>query len=145
MSFQFSLAAVLRIRLSLEEQEERKLIRIVQEIALNRQHLDAVDAQEEEVVRRRHEKLAIATRATGLHESYAQIEELKQTRGELEELRRRLVQLRAEQMKVYATAHRNRRMLTDLYDERRAIYDANLARLEQLAIDDTFGARHNRR
>jgi hypothetical protein len=145
MSFRFSLAAVLRIRLSLEEREEGILVRIIQEIALNAQRLEALDAQAADIVRGRQEKLATAARGTAVHQSYGEIEELKLARKEIEDRQRKLAQLRNEQMEIYAAAHRNRRMLTELYEERRAIYDANLARLEQLAIDDNFGARRNRR
>ncbi|HEY0759292.1 MAG TPA: hypothetical protein VGD59_08570 [Acidisarcina sp.] len=145
MSFRFELASVLRIRQSLEDHEERVLGRISFEIA---QNATAIEQNADELTAAgllASQQIASASPAAELHDAYARIAALRAQGMALAEHRSKLILLRMEQIKIYEIAHRNRRMLTDLYDQRRTIYDAKLARLEQAGMDDAFNARLHRR
>lgn len=144
MPFQFPLATVLRVRGILEEQEERLLQKILFEIAQTRDSLERTnEAIAESDVARRADVLKPFI-GRNLHDFYGEVNELKQTRKNLEEQLEKLEQLRARQIVAYETARRNREMLTSMHDEQRGEYESDLARLEQKAIDDNYIARRGR-
>jgi flagellar export protein FliJ len=144
MSFQFSLAAVLRIRVVLEEKEERMLQQILSEIAQTREALVRIEAEIAESDDTRRSEVFKAVIGHNIHAFYGRLHELKQNRKNLEERLGKLEQLRLMQIAVYETARRNREMLTGMHEEQRSAYDTSLARLEQKTIDDNFNARRGR-
>ena len=144
MSFQFSLAAVLRIRVVLEEKEERMLQQILSQIAQTREAIVRTDAEIAESDASRRSEVFQARVGHNIHASYGWMNELKQNRNNLEEQLEKLEQLRVMQIAAYEKARRNREMLTGMHEEQRSAYDTSLARLEQKTIDDNFNARRGR-
>jgi flagellar FliJ protein len=144
MSFQFSLATVLRVRGILEEQEERLLQKILFEITQTREALAQTDAAIIGSDAARQDDLFKPFMGRNFHASYGEVEELKQNRERLAEQIAKLEQLRDQQLKVYENARRNREMLTDMREEKRTAYDSDIARLEQKTLDDNFIARRGR-
>lgn len=144
MPFRFSLATLLRVRRSLEEREERVLQHIVLELVMNQHRLEANIQEMAAALREREACLENAISARDLRQAYGAIEEVKLRRIALEEREQKLNHLRTEQLKVYQGAHRDRKMLSDLEEQRRELHNANLVRLEQIEIDDRFNARRSR-
>jgi len=144
MSFQFSLAAVLRIRVVLEEKEERMLQQILSQIAQTREAIVRTDAEIAESDASRRSEVFKTRVGHNIHASYGWMNELKQNRNNLEEQLEKLEQLRVMQIAAYEKARRNREMLTGMHEEQRSAYDTSLARLEQKTIDDNFNARRGR-
>jgi flagellar export protein FliJ len=144
MGFQFSLAAVLRVRGILEEQEERMLQRILFEITQTREALACTDSALGKVDVARREDVFKSIVGHNIHAAYGEIEELKQNKNDLEEKMAKLEQLRDQQVKIYEKARRNREMLTDMRDEKRSAYDSDMSRLEQKTLDDVFISRRGR-
>lgn len=144
MTFQFSLATVLRVRRILEEQEERLLQKILFEITQTREALANIDAEIAGSNVSRLEDVFKPLVGRNLHTSYGELQELKQNKYNFEDQLQKLEQLRDQQLKIYEKARRNREMLTDMRNEKRSAYESDLARLEQKALDDNFIARRGR-
>jgi flagellar FliJ protein len=144
MSFQFSLATVLRVRGILEEQEERMLQKILFEITQTRETLERTDAAISATNAARRENLFKPFAGHHVHASYGELEELKRNKKELEERIAKLEELRDRQLVIYEKARRNREMLTDMREEKRSAYESDIARAEQKTLDDNFIARRGR-
>jgi flagellar FliJ protein len=144
MAFQFTLAAVLRIRGILEEREERLLQRILFEISQTLENLARTDAEIAGSNVSRRENVFKPVAGYKLHASYGEVKELKKSRKELEEQIEKLEELRDRQLMVYEGARRNREMLTDMHDEQRTIFDSDTARREQKTLDDNYIVRRGR-
>ena len=144
MSFQFSLATVLRFRGILEDREESMLQKILYEIS---QTLQAIARTDTEIAGSNASRVAERFKpciGLQLHVSYGQIKDLKQSRKELEAQLEKLEQLRESQLKVYEAARRNREMLTDMLEKKRGAYESEMARREQKTLDDNYIARRGR-
>jgi len=144
MGFNFSLATVLRVRGILEAQEERMLQKILFEITQTREELARTEAAIAGSDASRRENVFKPLTGRHVHEFYGEVRELKQNKKDLEEKLEKLEQLRAKQVKIYEEARRNRKMLTNMREEKRSAYESDLARLEQKTLDDVFISRRNR-
>jgi flagellar FliJ protein len=144
MGFQFSLDTVLHVRGILEEQEERMLQSILQEIAQTREALAQIEARIAE---------SDAARCTGffkpvigqkIHAAYGELQELKQNRSGLQEKMKKLEELRERQLAVYSKARQDREVLADMCEERRRAYELDMTHIEQKVSDDIFISRRGR-
>ena len=144
MSFQFSLAAVLKVRGILEEKEERMLQQILFELAQTRDTVARIEAAIAELDGARSSNVFKASLGRNIQASYGEINGLKQTRKDLEDNIEKLEQLRDRQIVIYEKARQNREMLTGMHKEQRVAYESDLARMEQKTIDDNFIARRGR-
>jgi flagellar FliJ protein len=144
MAFRFPLATVLQVRGILEEQEERMLKKILSEIARTREALAGIDAAMAQADAARCGDLFKPVRGHDIHASYGEVKALKQDPKNLEEQIGKLEQLRVKQLKIYENARRNREMLTDMREEKRSVYEAELARQAQKTLDDIFISRRKR-
>ena len=141
MAFQFSLAAVLRVRGILEEREERMLQKILFEISQSFEALAQIDAEISGSNASRRAEILRPVVGRQIHVSYGEVKELKQKRIDVLDRIEKLEQLRDKQLILYEKARRNREMLTDMRDEKRSAYDSDLARSEQKTLDDNYIAR----
>jgi flagellar export protein FliJ len=144
MAFQFSLDAVLRHRITIEEREEATLQKIVFEIA---QILDDLDRIQERLLEcDAARRVALLKPSIGLdfHASYGELNALKHRRKELEERVRNLEQARDEQASVYKTARQNREVISSMHDKQRDNYELSLTKREQRTLDDNYLARRSR-
>ena len=144
MAFQFSLAAVLRVRGILEEREERMLQKILFEISQSFEALAQIDAEISGTNASRRAEILRPVVGHQIHVSYGEVKELKQKRIDVLDRIEKLEQLRDKQLILYEKARRNREMLTDMRDEKRSAYDSDLARSEQKTLDDNYIARRGR-
>jgi flagellar export protein FliJ len=144
MGFQFSLAAVLRVRENLERGEERLLQAIQLNVARTLQQVEELSV----AIGSAHWKRELALRETmsGGHlqsllwEEQSAEQRLTSLLSELQLLE----QEREKRMKLYQVAHRNREMLTDMLNKKRGIYEREWLRDEQKRLDDIFMARRHR-
>lgn len=143
MAFDFPLHSVLKVRSLAEEREERLLQRILQEIAATRLAVEDTELRIAETNLARGTQQAAA--ATDLQARYAEVEQLRQQRAELQSHLAKLEQLRDAQMAKYSQARRDREMLSEMREEQRTAYDQQQARQEQSSLDDTFRALARRR
>lgn len=143
MAFQFSLAAVLRVRGILEEREERMLQRILFEISQARENLARTDADIAGSDALRCADILRPLVGREIHVSYGEVKELKQNRLELLGQIAKMEQLRDKQLILYQSARRNREMLTDMRDEKRDAYESDQSRSEQKTLDDNYIARRS--
>jgi flagellar FliJ protein len=144
MAFRFSLATVLRVRVILEEQEERMLQRILFEIVQTQEAIARIQAELSGTTALRRAEVNKPDIGHNIQASYGYVQQLKQSRKEHEEKLEKLKQLRDKQVKIYETARRNREMISDLREEKRNAYESELARTEQKTLDDNFNARRGR-
>jgi flagellar export protein FliJ len=144
MAFQFSLATVLRVRGILEEREERMLQKILFEIS---QTLEILARTKAEIASSDASRLTDTFKTflgRNVQASYGEVKELVQSREDLEGQIEKLEQLRDRQLIVYQQARRNREMLTDMREEKRTVYESDVARNEQKTLDDNYIARRGR-
>ena len=144
MGFRFSLATVLRVREIAEDKEERLLTQILGQIAKTRQELHDLKAQVDMLLRKSETQLASTISAAQLHITYGQMRALEIMQKDLVEQLAKLETLRDQQMKVYATARRNREVLSELREGQLERFRYELTRQEQALMDDNFAARWNR-
>jgi len=144
MGFQFSLATVLRVRTIHEEREERMLQQILFQIAQTRQAVAVSDS----AIRKANDLRAADTDRSligrNLHDSYGQIEQLKQDRLQLVERLGKLEHLKEMQVTIYDAARQSRELLTDMREKKRGLYDSDVSRREQSVLDDNYIARRRR-
>jgi len=144
MAFQFSLSTVLRVRGIVEEREERMLQKILFEITLAQEALARADADIAGSDSARSADVFKPFIGRNLHASYGEAQALKEFRESLVSQIEKLEQLRDRQRIVYEGARRNREMLTDMREEKRGVYESDLARREQNTLDDNYIARRGR-
>ena len=144
MAFRFTLATVLRLREIAEEREERLLGKILQQIRLLQDNLASIEVRREEIKQEREADLRARTSAAQLQSFYGQLAALELAKQQGQEHLTKLEALRAQQMKLYATAHRNRELLADMRETQREQFLAARALQEQKTMDDNFVSRRSR-
>jgi len=144
MAFQFSLAAVLRYRESIEQVECFALERTQQEIARTEGRIHQVEQDCVKATQDRAAELAKGTRAADVEAAYEYQTALEQ---QLEALRALLQELKMkwrQQLASYTAARRNRETLEKLREKQLDAYSREQAKREQSMMDDIFLARRGR-
>lgn len=144
MAFQFSLDTLFRLRVSLEQKEERALEEIARRITVVKQLIVEVERERSTAIRRQHEALAIGISASEMHFELS-CDEVREQRHR--QLTNQLVELQKEhrrQQVVYLEARQKREILENLRDRQEAEYRRERARQEQQAVDDLFLMRTSR-
>jgi len=144
MAFKFSLATVLRIREISEEREERVLQRTLHEIAEIVKAMARMDVEISNSNASRRSDRFKPLSGSQIRNSYAAMNEIKQSKVELGEDLVKLQEIREVQIQSYAAARRDREMLTDMQDDKRVAYESDVARQEQKVLDDNYIARRGR-
>jgi flagellar export protein FliJ len=144
MPFHFSLATVLRVRAIIEEREEGILQKILFNISKVFDDLERIDTRIMEADDSRHAEVLKPCLGLEVHAYYGEVKELKQRRKDLEDKIQKLEEARDRQLVIYEAARRNREMLTDIREKKRAAYDAEANKREQKALDDNYISRRGR-
>ncbi|MFZ0745677.1 MAG: flagellar FliJ family protein [Terracidiphilus sp.] len=144
MAFKFSLAAVLRVRESIERREELALQRIQFEIARIRRRIDELNDQITGKHNARNESMrqpvySYEVQAI-LHEVNAAMDLRQALHGSLGSLELE----RETRMKAYQTAYADRQMLTDMLVQKQNEYEQEQVRTQQKSIDEMFASRSQR-
>jgi hypothetical protein len=143
MAFEFTLQAVLRARIIIEEREERLLQKILIEIAQCMRESARLDAEMERVNAERKNTVLQSSLGRTLHGQYGEMQELKRVRDLLAGQVDKFEELKDIQLRVYYTARQNRELLTEMRLTKRNAYDTDLAHREQSTLDDNFIARRS--
>ena len=144
MAFRFTLAAVLGFRESIERREELALSKIQLEMARVQHEIDEVTAALAAEQRRREESMQRPIPAAELQVMLRAAEVATRRKQKLLESLAVLEQQRGEQMRAYQTAHRARRVLTDLKAQQLEIWEQQQVRTQQKVLDDVFASRSQR-
>jgi flagellar export protein FliJ len=144
MAFRYPLMSLLRLRRSLERQEEQRLFAIAAVVARLRAELEVFDLSRLEARR-----ATLQDMTEGLPGAVMQFASLCDT-ASLESRRKLLTRLaeaeqqRLEQLRNYQGARQKREVLEGLHDRAEAIHDRELAHREQERSDENFLARRFR-
>ncbi len=144
MSFKFPLATVLRIRESLEEREERALQKIQIEIVRVVQRLEELGAAMDRAHQAREQAMQQSIPAGQLHTLLWEAQAIADQTKSLLHALGALEQQREAQMQIYQAAHRDREMLTEMFNHQQDAYERESVRTEQKQLDDIFIARRHR-
>ena len=145
MPFEFSLAAVLRYRESLEQREQLALERLQQATVVVEKSIRTVDEACSHAAKSRAHQMNQGMVAAEVQTSYEYQVSLERQR---EALRAQLQTLKVQwqrQLRNYESARRNRETLEKLRCQQLEAYNLERARRVQRAIDDAHLARLRRR
>jgi flagellar FliJ protein len=141
MPFRFSLATVLRVRESLESNEERALQKIQLAMAHVVHQIEVLTTQITKLHQAREQALQQPISASHLHLLLQQAHGAGEKKESLLQDLQVLEQKRDGQIVRYQAAHRDRETLTDLSDKQRDAYDQEQLRAQQRSLDDIFITR----
>lgn len=136
MLFQFSLAAVLRMRESVEDREKLNLQRIQAEITKVSQYIDDLTACIAEARTAQELAMRQPTPAGHLQTFQWEAQATAEKRALLQKQLTSLEKKRVDQMKIYEAAHRDREALTAIYERQRRTWELDHARRDQKQLDD---------
>jgi flagellar export protein FliJ len=138
------MASVLRFRESIEKREELALQKIQFEMSQVGLRIDELTEALAKASDEREEALRDWMQAYRLKDLQDEMKAAVETKRSLSEILVKLKSQHAAQMMVYQTARANRRMLTDLQKQQRAIWEHEQGRIEQKSLDDIFTSRMQR-
>jgi flagellar export protein FliJ len=141
MPFRFSLAPVLKLREALEERELHHLEQTQHQIASVVQLLESLKHEQSSAVLNRESALTKGAPAADLHFHELLRRGMNARQSILEKMLADLQVHRTQQLERYEAAKRNREVLSDLRDRRRAAKESKAAREQQRITDDSFLAR----
>lgn len=144
MAFRFPLASVLGFRESVERREELALEKVHLEIATVQRAAEQLTEEIANAHRAAENALQEALPASHLHTMLNEANAAREKKKALLESLQTLEQRRDHQAKVYQTAHRARRMLSDMADRQKDAWEQDMARSQQKFLDDIFGSRGQR-
>jgi len=143
MAFRYTLQSMLRLRQSIERQEEQRLYTAAAAVAQLRTKLEQLERERVRVHRETLQEMNEATFGATLQFVAACGAAASQTIAKLqmelaEAERRRLLQLA-----VYKNARQKREIFEGLRDQQKAAYDVELAHRDQELVDEAFLMRRN--
>lgn len=144
MGFKFPLSSVLTYRRNVERREELALEQVHMEINSVQRAADQLTLFIEEAHRARESAMQQSLPACHLHTMLNEMNAARQRKDTLLAELQALEQRRDQQLNVYHTAHRDRRMLSDMADRQKQIWQQDRDRAQQRVLDDTFGSRRRR-
>jgi flagellar export protein FliJ len=144
MAFRYPLQSVLRLKQSLERQEEQRLFTIAARVARLRSAIEQLEDSRLEAQRVASEEMirgswgAVVQFAAACDAAAAEAE--RPLRAQLAEAERQ----RLEQLTVYKNARQKREIFEGLRERQEERYDREAAHREQEQVDDTFLTRFRR-
>jgi len=144
MPFRFSLAAVLRVRESIEEREERALRKIQLKISRTARQIEELDVEISGLHSEREQEMKLPIQAARLRLFLGRLEVSIEKRKALCTQLETLKQDRDQQMAVYRSAHRNRETLTEMSSKLKDVYELEQDRVDQNTVDEIFIMRRPR-
>ncbi|KAA6464422.1 hypothetical protein DYQ86_00125 [Acidobacteria bacterium AB60] len=141
MAYRFPLAAVLRVRESIEKREERALQQLQTKVSQLSQKLDELDLQQRSILDLRLKAIERSIAAVHLHSLEQSLIGLTEYRQALTKELQVATEQRDRQMLLYMASHRDRELLTDMFVKSKEIYGQESDRREQSRLDDLFNYR----
>jgi flagellar export protein FliJ len=144
MPFRFPLAAVLRVRESIEKREERALQQLQAEVSRLTLRIDELEREQRKIVSLRGETMTRPIAAFHLHALEQSLQIIDESRKTvLKELQNVTARMN-NQIQIYMASQRDRELLTEMMIKQRDAYSSELNRREQSKLDDLFSSRRNR-
>jgi flagellar export protein FliJ len=144
MPFQFSLAAVLRYRESVEHAEFLALEKLQHAISAIEHKIRQVEESRVVAAQTRGAELTRGVQAAHLQSAYEYEIDLERQHALLRTQLRDARSKWQQQLHSFQAARRKRELLQNLRDQRADIYNREQAKREQNVVDDIFLARHKR-
>jgi flagellar FliJ protein len=144
MGFRFPLATLLRYRESVEQREELALKRVTFEMARVGRQITELAIEMARATDDRETALLRCMQASELKSRQDEMSAAMAGKQTLTETLDGLRREREKQLEIYQTARVNRRVLTDLLEQKKTAWEHDQVRAEQKTIDDIFGARIQR-
>jgi flagellar export protein FliJ len=141
MGFRFSLAAVLRLRESIEKREELLLQTLQMGIAQLRRRIEQLTEEIEESGRRLHRAMQLPLEAWQIQQGISELNRAIEARQNLLLELEVALQKQKEQLNIYRAAIKDRQTLTEMRAEKQSEYDQRQERIQQRFLDDVFAAR----
>jgi flagellar export protein FliJ len=138
MAFRFPLLGILRLRQSLERQEEQKLIALLGEAQRLRRAMAQLEDERLRVQRAALEQLADGGAGAELQFTRECDVAYQRVRRELQRQLNAAEARRREQMNVYRGARQGREILDGLRERQQGAYALEFARREQQSADEAF-------
>jgi len=138
MAFRYALQSVLRLRRSLEHQEEQRLFAIAGIVARLRATLEKM--QQADVAHRRAALAEMEQFSSGAQLHFratcddASLRAMNRVKAQLQDAERH----RLEQLKIYQEARQRREIFESLRDRQEELYKLNQARRQQQGTDEAF-------
>jgi flagellar export protein FliJ len=138
MAFRYPLQSILRLRRSMEHQEEQRLLALAAIVARLRSELETLQALE--MAERRAALQGMEDSSTGAQLHFGAIREaagaqaIQQLTTQLRDAERD----RVEQLKIYHGAKQKREIFESLRKHQQDLYDLDFARREQQRNDEAF-------
>lgn len=141
MAFRYPLESVLRLRRSLEHQEEQRLFALAAMVARLRATLERM--QQSDVAQRRAALTEMEQFSSGAQLQFraacddASLRVINRVKGQLQDAERQ----RLEQLKVYQEARQRREIFEGLRERQQELYKLNQSRRQQQRTDEAFLVR----
>ena len=145
MAFHFTLAAVLKLRESIERQEYLALEKIHLEITRTQNELKQVEQQQTELQQSRDTQLAGSIPSIHLQNIFEQVAALEQRKDVLRAALAELDKKREQQLKIFKEARQKKEVLESLRERQHSIYVREETKRLQTLMDDLYLARLQRR
>lgn len=144
MAYRFPLAAVLRLRESIERREERSLQILQMEIVRVSRTVEELTASIAGAREAQERTMRKPMPAGHLHSVLLECQSEANRRSALLQHLESLKKKHDEQIRVYHDAHRDREMLSDLYSRSKRAYEVEQTKSQQKQLDDLFVGRYYR-
>ena len=144
MAFRFPLASVLRVRESVERNEELALQKAELEVARSQRRVEELTIELDRCVQARDQAMQQPTPAYLVRELQEQMNSTLDARQAATDTLQARREQRDAQRQRYQAAHNGRRMLTELRTQQKDAYEQEQVRAQQKRLDDIFAARRQR-
>jgi flagellar export protein FliJ len=138
MAFRFSLAAVLKLRESLEQQEYFKLLKLQQEITTMEEQIRQTEEQQLEAEAERTSELVRGLPAGDLQDSYEKSLAWVRLREALKMNLRETEARRQQQLVTYRAVRQGREILEKIRERQHSEYIRDRNKQQQALVDDLF-------
>ncbi len=138
MAFRFPLETLLRLRRSVERQQELLLLRAVQEVVAVTQDMAMLDHSISAIRESEYQEAGPTVRAAQLHFDAVRCAVLRARRRELEAVLAQRQQTRTRRQAEFQAAHRDREAIEVLREEHLQSYRRDQTRQQQKQLDDMF-------
>ncbi len=138
MAFRYSLQSLLRLRQSLERQEEQRLFALAALVARLRAEIEELKQEDVGIRRAQIREMADGTLGASLHFASACGGALDMVRKKLELQLEEAERKRLTQLRAYKAIRQKREILEGLRERQEAAYEVESARHEQQNVDEAF-------
>ena len=144
MAFRFALAAVLKLREMIEQQEFLALERIQQEILQTERRIFKCEQRITAAAQRREAALMRGIASVHLQSAYEEQTGLQKQKEALQFELRELQVKRQERVRAYEVARQKREILDELRTRQLDAFRREQAKVQQKMLDDVFLSRRKR-